>query len=145
MTFWSGSPHRAVAKRKKNLIPRSAPCARLEGSAPASWFETRAKTRAPHHEGLTLRARAPCKFPIQFSNSRDAKGFETVIASQRVGVKRRPMTGLNLQEFFLLLYHDSLRTREVLDGAARIDSARVHDSGRLPFGCGAASADRDGA
>src|SRR5258708_20161536 len=33
-----------------------------------------------------------------------------------------------------LLYRDSLRTREVLDGAARIDSAGVHDSGRLPFG-----------
>jgi hypothetical protein len=32
-----------------------------------------------------------------------------------------------------LLYHDSLRTREVLDGVARIDSARAHDSGRLPF------------
>jgi hypothetical protein len=33
----------------------------------------------------------------------------------------------------LLLYRDSLRTREVLDGAAGMDSARAHDSGRLPF------------
>jgi hypothetical protein len=32
-----------------------------------------------------------------------------------------------------LLYRDSLRTREVLDGVAGIDSARAHDSGRLPF------------
>jgi hypothetical protein len=31
------------------------------------------------------------------------------------------------------IYRDSLRTREMLDGVARIDSARAHDSGRLPF------------
>src|SRR5882672_3774994 len=30
---------------------------------------------------------------IQFSNSQDTRSFETVIASQRVGAKRRPMTG----------------------------------------------------
>ncbi len=73
--FWSGSRHRAAAKRKKNLIPRSAPCARLEGCVPASWFETRAKIRAPDHEGLTLHARAQRKFPIQFSNSQEAKAL----------------------------------------------------------------------
>src|SRR5258705_6992184 len=55
-------------------------------------------------------------------------------------VKYEPVSSANS-----LLYRDSLRTREGLDGAVRIDSPRVHDSGRLPFGCGAASADRDGA
>src|SRR6202171_1283128 len=34
---------------------------------------------------------------------------------------------------FFIVYRDSLITREVLDGIARIDSARAHDSGRLPF------------
>jgi hypothetical protein len=30
---------------------------------------------------------------IQFSNSQETRDFEVVIASQRVGAKRRPMTG----------------------------------------------------
>src|SRR5258708_622421 len=99
MTFWSGSRHRAGAERKTSS-PGARPCARLEGCAPASWFETRAKTRAPRHEGLMLHARARRNFQIQFSNSQDAKSFETVIASQRVGAKRRPMTGSAKQSRF---------------------------------------------